>query len=60
MLALRHLTFSDRYNSEKLDVPGISQLPRGLFPIMHVVLDSVLATSNSYLWSGLIFRNGKA
>ena len=40
-------TFADRSNSEKLDVSGISQLPRGLFPTMHVVLDSVQATSNS-------------
>ena len=34
---------------QKLDVSGISQLPRGLLPTMPAVLNSVQATSNSSL-----------
>jgi hypothetical protein len=49
MPALWHLAFSNRSNSQKLDVSGISQLPRRLFQAMPVVMDAVSATSNSPL-----------
>jgi hypothetical protein len=45
--ALWHLAFSDRSTSEDVDAPGISQFPRGLFPTVRVVSDSVGEKSNS-------------
>jgi len=45
--AVWHRTFSDRSTSEEVEVPGISQLPRGMFPTVRVVSDSVGVTSDS-------------
>ena len=49
MSAVWHLAFSDRSTSLDGDVSGISQLPRGSFPAVRVVSDSVGVTSDSPL-----------
>ena len=41
MSALWHLAFSGRSTSEHVDVSGISPFPRGMFPTVRVVPDSV-------------------
>ena len=47
MSDLRHRAFSDRSASREADTAGVSRLPRGKFPTVRVVLDSVGVTSDS-------------
>ena len=50
MSALWHLAFSDRsVFLKETDIAGVSRLPRERFPTVHVVSDSVGATSGSPL-----------
>jgi len=46
MSDVRHRAFSDRSASREADVSGVSRLPRGKFPTVLVVLDSVGETSD--------------
>jgi hypothetical protein len=43
---VRHRAFSDRSASGEMDVSGVSRLPRGKFPTVHVVSDSVGVTGS--------------
>ena len=44
---LRHRAFSDRSASYETDVSGVFRLPRGKFPTVPVVFDSVGVMGNS-------------